>query len=111
MYTMIFSFGAAGIVLIVFGILIRECKCYNLMAGYNTMPAEKKKTYDPAPLANKTGIVLYCAGSFTVIIGIVLHFFRHIRSAILLISAGYTCIILITVILFIAKEARSLNDL
>ncbi len=111
MYTMIFSFGAAGIVLIVFGILIRECKCYNLMAGYNTMPAEKKKTYDPAPLANKTGIVLYCAGSFTVIIGIVLHFFRHIKSVITAITVGYACIILVTVIVFIAKEARNLNDL
>ena len=42
MYTII-AFLLSGVVMIIFGILIRECKCYNLIAGYNTMPVEKKK--------------------------------------------------------------------
>ena len=46
MHTII-AFGLSGVVMIILGILIRECKFYNLIAGYDTMPAEKKKSYNP----------------------------------------------------------------
>ena len=46
MYTII-AFLLSGVVMIIFGIFIRECKFYNLIAGYNAMFAEKKKSYNP----------------------------------------------------------------
>ena len=46
MYTII-AFILSGVVMIIFGILIRECKFYNLIAGYNVMFDEKKKSYNP----------------------------------------------------------------
>lgn len=81
------------------------------MAGYNTMPAEKKKLYNPKPLANKVGIFLYCAGIVTAIIGAVLHFVQASKLAVIFITLGYSIIILISVIIFITKEVSGLNDI
>ena len=110
MYTII-AFCLSGIVMIIFGILIRECKYYNLIAGYNTMPAEKKKSYNPAPLSNKEGIFLYCVGVFTIIFGIILYFVEYSKLLATVISIGYSVILLVAVIIFIAKEAKDLNDI
>lgn len=110
MYALILSFSLIGVLIIILGILIRECKCYNLMAGYNTMPAEKKKTYNPEPLARKTGIFLYGAGAATVATGIGLHFTQSSKIQVLLITLGYSLALVVACIIFIAKEAQNLND-
>ncbi|UTD12281.1 DUF3784 domain-containing protein [Treponema denticola] len=110
MYT-IMAFCLSGIVMIIFGILIRECKCYNLIAGYNTMPAEKKKSYNPAPLANQVGIFLYWIGTFTIVFGIILHFVEYSKLLATFITVGYSVILLVAAIIFIAKEAKGLNDI
>ena len=110
MYTII-AFILSGVVMIIFGILIRECKCYNLIAGYNTMPVEKKKSYNPQPLANKEGIFLYCIGAFTVVFGIIFHFVEYSKLLSMIISLGYSVILIVAVIIFIAKEAKELNDI
>lgn len=110
MYTII-AFLLSGVVMIIFGILIRECKCYNLIAGYNTMPVEKKKSYNPQPFANKEGIFLYCIGAFTIVFGIILHFVKYSKLLTTFITVGYSVILLVAVIIFIAKEAKGLNDI
>ncbi|MEL3913609.1 DUF3784 domain-containing protein [Treponema pedis] len=110
MYTLI-AFFLSGVVMIIFGVLIRECKCYNLIAGYNTMPAEKKKSYNPQQLAGKTGIFLYCIGSFTVIFGIILHFAECSKLLTAAVTLVYSVILIIAVVLFIVKEAKGLNDM
>ena len=110
MYTII-AFCLSGIVLIIFGILIREFKCYNLIAGYNTMPAEKKKSYNPQPLANKEGILLYCIGAFTAVLGIILHFAEYSKLLVTVITLGYSVLLIVAVIIFISKEAKGLNDI
>lgn len=40
----------AGLFILI-GVLIKNFKFYNLIAGYNTMPAEKKATYDIEKIA------------------------------------------------------------
>ena len=110
MYTII-AFCLSGIVMIIFGILIREYKCYNLIAGYNTMPAKKKKSYNPAPLANQVGIFLYWIGTFTAVFGIILHFVAYSKSLTAVITIGYSVILLVAAVIFIAKEAKGLNDI
>lgn len=110
MYVII-GFGLTGILIIAAGVLIREFKFYNLMAGYNTMPPEKKKAYNPEPLAKKLGLFLYCFGSITVIVGMVLYSLRHLKLAVLFITSGYSFITIIAVIVFIIKETKNLNDM
>lgn len=110
MYTII-AFCLICIVMIIFGILIRECKCYNLIAGYNTMSTEKKKSYNPAPLADKVGIFLYCVGAFTIVFGIILYFVEYSKLLATVITLSYSVILLVAVIIFIAKEAKNLNDI
>ena len=110
MHTII-AFCLSGVVMIIFGILIRECKFYNLIAGYNTMPAKKKESYNPQPLANKEGMFLYCIGSFTVVFGIILRFVEYSKLLTVFIIVGYSVILLVAVVIFIVKEAKGLNDI
>lgn len=109
MYT-ISVFALCGILLIISGVLIREFKFYNLIAGYNTMPVEKKKTYNPKPLANKLGIFLYALGIFTVLTGLLLYFTRGLKHIENLIAVSYAVIIFVSSIAFIAKNAKTIND-
>ena len=104
MYALILSFSLIGAVIIILGILIRECKCYNLMAGYNTMPSEKKKAYNPEPLARKTGIFLYGEGAATIAIGIVLHFVQFSKLLVLFIAPGYSLALVAATVVFTAKK-------
>ena len=75
------------------------------------MPAEKKKSYNPAPLANQVGIFLYCIGAFTIAFGIILHFVEYSKLLSMVISLGYSVILIVAVIIFIGKEAKGLNDI
>lgn len=60
----------AGI-FIVFGILIKNFKLYNLIAGYNTMSVEKKATYNIEKIAALFRNVFF-AMAFIIIAGYVL---------------------------------------
>lgn len=48
-----------ALLFIVLGILIKYFKMYNLIAGYNTMSADKKATYDIKKIAALFGNVFF----------------------------------------------------
>jgi len=48
-----------ALIFIIIGILVKYAKMYFLIAGYNTMSAEKKATYDIERLANLLKNVLF----------------------------------------------------
>ena len=58
------------------GIIIRELKAYDLIAGYNTMPDDEKTQYDIEPVANQLGILLYFFALLAAIV-MILFYFAH----------------------------------
>lgn len=58
-------------VFILIGVLIKNFKLYNLIAGYNTMSAEKKATYDIDKIATLFRNVFF-AIAFIIIAGYVI---------------------------------------
>ena len=61
----------AAIILTVAGILIKYGKKYYLIAGYNTMPKERKAKYDISRIASLMGNVLF-AMALLIMIGYVM---------------------------------------
>lgn len=56
---MLFALLFCSISLGILGFLVKEKKCYNLIAGYNTLPEEEKSKVNIERLANTLGIVFY----------------------------------------------------
>ena len=56
------------------GIMIRELKVYDLIAGYNTMADEEKAHYDIVSIANQLGIMLYSFALLAVIVIVLFYF-------------------------------------
>ena len=61
----------AAIIFVVCGILVKYCKMYFLIAGYNTMPAEKKEEYDIERIATLFINVMF-GMAFLIVLGYLL---------------------------------------
>lgn len=110
MHPVVITFGITAFVLLVFGILIKEFKVYNLIAGYNTLPKEKKRNINPERLAHKVGITLYLIAFCTALSGILFHFFITSKTIVLAITTVYSLVCIAAVIAVIAsKEVRELD--
>ena len=94
------------------GIIIRELKAYDLIAGYNTMPDEEKAQYDIESVANQLGILLYFFALLAAIV-MILFYFAHLSLQMKeLIMFGYVAIILvilgIAMLVFNKKNIRKI---
>ena len=94
------------------GIMIRELKVYDLIAGYNTMSDEEKAHYDIEPVANQLGILLYFFALLAAIVMVSFYFGNFSLSMRELIMLGYTAIILfilgIAMLIFNKKNIRKI---
>jgi hypothetical protein len=61
------SLGATALLLIVLGFVMLKGKGAGLIAGYNTMPAEKKAKYDKEALCKCIGKLLLTLGVLTLL--------------------------------------------
>lgn len=94
------------------GIIIRELKAYDLIAGYNTMPDEEKAQYDIESVSNQLGILLYFFALLAAIV-MILFYFAHLSLPMKeLIMFGYVAIILfilgIAMLVFNKKNIRKI---
>jgi len=78
------------------GIIIRELKAYDLIAGYNTMPDEEKAQYDIESVANQLGILLYFFALLAAIVMLLLYFAHLSLPMKELIMFGYVAIIAVS---------------
>lgn len=76
------------------GIMIRELKAYDLIAGYNTMSDEEKAHYDIKSVANQLGILLYFFALLAAIVMVLFYFGNFSLPIRELIMLGYAAIIL-----------------
>ena len=94
------------------GIIIRELKAYDLIAGYNTMPDEEKAQYDIESVANQLGILLYFFALLAAIVMILFYFANLSLPMKELIMFGYVAIILfilgIAMLVFNKKNIRKI---
>lgn len=60
-----------AVIFIILGILIKYGKMYFLIAGYNTMPKEKKARYDIEGIASLFGNVMF-GMALTILLGLLL---------------------------------------
>ena len=94
------------------GIIIRELKAYDLIAGYNTMPDDEKTQYDIESVANQLGILLYFFALLAAIVMILCYFADLSLPMKELIMFGYVAIILvilgIAMLVFNKKNIRKI---
>ena len=94
------------------GIIIRELKAYDLIAGYNTMPDEEKAQYDIESVANQLGILLYFFALLAAIVMILFYFAHFSLPMKELIMFCYVAIILfilgIAMLVFNKKNIRKI---
>lgn len=94
------------------GIIIRELKAYDLIAGYNTMPDEEKAQYDIESVANQLGILLYFFALLAATVMILFYFANLSLPMKELIMFCYVAIILfmlgIAMLVFNKKNIRKI---
>ena len=94
------------------GIIIRELKAYDLIAGYNTMPDEEKAQYDIESVANQLGILLYFFALLAATVMILFYFANLSLPMKKLIMFSYVAIILfmlgIAMLVFNKKNIRKI---
>ena len=94
------------------GIIIRELKAYDLIAGYNTIPDDEKAQYDIESVANQLGILLYFFALLAAIVMLLLYFAHLSLTMKELIMFGYVAIILfilgIAMLVFNKKNIRKI---
>jgi len=81
-----------GLLLIIFGILLINGKCLNIIAGYNMLKEEEKNQYNKKLLGTTFGIFLFIIGFLTLILGVISNFQKKYIN----ISAIIFIIIIIT---------------
>ena len=64
-------FLVAGLILIGLGYIVHKLKQYDLIAGYNTMPDDKKENFDITRYARHFGIVFYLMGIVTILLSVI----------------------------------------
>jgi len=94
------------------GVMIRELKAYDLIAGYNTMPDEEKAHYDIVSIANRLGIMLYSFALLAVIVIVLFYFGNFSLLMKELIMLGYVTIVMfmlgIAILIFNRKNIRKI---
>lgn len=94
------------------GIIIRELKAYDLIAGYNTMADEEKAHYDIVSIANRLGIMLYSFALLAVIVMVLFYFGNFSLLMKELIMLGYVTIVMfmlgIAILIFNRKNIRKI---
>lgn len=94
------------------GIMIRELKVYDLIAGYNTMADEEKAHYDIVSIANQLGIMLYSFALLAVIVIVLFYFGNFSLLMKELIMLGYVTIVMfmlgIAILIFNRKNIRKI---
>ena len=94
------------------GIMIRELKVYDLIAGYNTMADEEKAHYDIVSIANRLGIMLYSFALLAVIVMVLFYFGNFSLLMKELIMLGYVTIVMfmlgIAILIFNRKNIRKI---
>ena len=94
------------------GIMIRELKVYDLIAGYNTMADEEKAHYDIVSIANQLGIMLYSFALLTAIVIVLFYFANFSLLMKELIILSYVTIIMfilgIAILIFNKKNIRKI---
>ena len=94
------------------GIMIRELKVYDLIAGYNTMADEEKAHYDIVSIANRLGIMLYSFALLAVIVIVLFYFANFSLLMKELIMLGYVTIVMfmlgIAILIFNRKNIRKI---
>lgn len=74
--------------LLLFGWLVKYQKATELISGYNTAPAEKKKQYDTEKLAKYTGNFLFLLGFILLAVALLCFLFQQYELYITLIGFG-----------------------
>lgn len=94
--------------MIIPGVLIRELKAYNLIAGYNPLLIAED-SYDIQPVANMFGIVLYILAGLAILTGCVGHYL--IDSGIIrdILICAYTLIVMITISVLVIVINKKCN--
>jgi len=99
---------STGAICLLLGVIMLRRKTVNLLAGYNTMPDEEKKKYDPEKLAKYSSHAMLTWGLELIVFGLLYLIFA--RGWLIWLSWALFAVLLIGYFIFVNTNKRCYKD-